>query len=86
MVKTVGRWHACPDIEIVEIEGRYIALFGWNGFAYWNCWEVKEIIDGVGFDIVKDGITARPIYAEEDLESDDFVDYIEPIGYNLEEA
>lgn len=83
MVKVVGYWWSCRDIEIVEIGGRYIALSDWNGECYLDCWEVKSIIDGIGFDIVTDGIIVRPIYNDDELESDD---YVEPIDYEIEEV
>lgn len=80
MVKVVGTWWKSRDIEIVEVNGRYIALSGWNGESFLDCWEVTELVDGLGFDILKDGIIARPVYNDE-LESDD---YTEPINYELE--
>lgn len=87
MVRTVGYWWSCRDIEIVEIEGRYIALSDWNGESYLDCWEVKSLVDGIGFDIIKDGIIARPVYSDEELEllESGEIDTIEPINYELEE-
>lgn len=43
-MKTLGTWTGSRDIEIVEVEGRPIALSGWNGEQYLQCWEVDEII------------------------------------------
>lgn len=33
----IARWWSCPEIEIYEIEGKYIALYGWNGKVYLGC-------------------------------------------------
>ena len=30
------------EIEVVEINGRWFALYGWNGEAYLDCWETDE--------------------------------------------
>jgi hypothetical protein len=48
-MSTLGTWTGSRDIEIVEVEGRPIALSGWNGEQYLQCWEVDEIISGTGF-------------------------------------
>lgn len=73
----VAYWWNNPEIEIYEIEGKYIALFGWNGEKYIDCWEVAEIIGDEGFDIKSKGYIVRPVYESkgEDLEV---------IGYEIE--
>lgn len=48
-MKTLGIQAGHREIEIVEVEGRPIALSGWNGEQYLQCWEVEEIISGTGF-------------------------------------
>lgn len=60
----LGYWWSAPDIEIHEIEGRFIALEGWNGEIYLNCWEVEEMVGDEGFGIRADGIIVRPIYQQ----------------------
>lgn len=30
------------EIEVVKIDGRWFALYGWNGEMYSHCWEVDE--------------------------------------------
>lgn len=43
------------DIEVVEINGRWFALYGWNGEAYLDCWETDEntfnVYDGKVYEI-----------------------------------
>lgn len=63
-MKTLGTWTGSRDIEIVEVEGRPIALSGWNGEQYLQCWEVEEIISGTGFGIKEDGLCVRPVYKQ----------------------
>ena len=58
------------DIEVVEIEGRFIALDGWNGEEYTDCWEVKEIVRDTAYGVKADGLKAKPIY--EEIEQDNF--------------
>lgn len=48
-MSTLGTWTGSRDIEIVEVEEKPIALSGWNGEQYLQCWEVDEIISGTGF-------------------------------------
>ena len=76
-MKTLGTWWNDKNIEIVEIEGRPIALYGWNGETYLNCWEVKEMINGTGFDIKEDGLRVRPLYKQ--IDEDEF----KVVGYEL---
>lgn len=70
-MKRLGKWWNSNSVEIVEMEdGRHIALDGWNGEQYTDCWQVGGEND---MDIVKDGMTFKPVYrfqAEElDLDS-----------------
>ncbi len=62
------------NIDVVEIEGRWFALYGWNGYEYTDCWETDEntspLVDNKIYSI-------KPIYKE--LEDDEF----EVIGYEL---
>ena len=60
--KPVGHWSGTADIPIVQIDGRIVALNGWNGESYLDCWEVKELINGVGFEFVneKESLTVTP--------------------------
>ena len=58
------------DIEVVEIEGRFIALDGWNGEEYTDCWEVEEIIKDTAYGVKVDGLKVKPIY--EEIEQDNF--------------
>ena len=52
------------DIEVVEVEGRFIALDGWNGETYLDCWEVEEIKIDTAYGIKVDGLQVRPVYTE----------------------
>jgi len=57
-------WWNDRDIEVIEIEGRFIALNGWNGEEYLDCWEVKEVSNGKAYGIKEDGLKVRPLYKE----------------------
>ena len=65
-MRTLGIWAGHREIEIVEVEGRPIALSGWNGEQYLQCWEVEEIISGTGFGVKEDGLCVRPVYKQID--------------------
>lgn len=60
-MKTKRLWNN-SNIEVVEIDGRWFALDGWNGECYLNCWETDEntfnIEDGKHYQLmpVYDGI------------------------------
>ena len=54
------------DIEVVEVEGRMIALDGWNGEEYTDCWEVEEIKIDTAYGVKVDGLQVRPVYQEVD--------------------
>ena len=67
------------EIEVVEINGRWFALSGWNGEVYLHCWETDEQT----FDIEDDQeYKIKPIYQgigepdeDGDFEQYDVVDY-----------
>lgn len=63
MIK-LGTWWSNADIEVYRIEGRAIALNGWNGEEYLDCFEVTHEINGRWFDVVCDNLEVRPIYEE----------------------
>ena len=69
----LGYWWNDKEIEIVEIEGRPIALSGWNGEKYTDCWEVAEMRGNTGFDIKVDGLEVEPIYQQVDEEEYELV-------------
>lgn len=54
----IGNWWNDKSIEIYNINGRNIALYGWNGEKYMDCFEVTEDL----FDIIKENIVVKPIY------------------------
>lgn len=72
-MKTKRLWNN-KEIEVVEIDGRWFALYGWNGEAYCDCWETDEhtfcLEDGKSYEI-------RPVYKE--ISEDEF----EIIGYEI---
>lgn len=72
-------WWSDKSIEVVEIDGKYIALSGWNGERYLDCWEVGEVKLDKAFDIKESGIQVRCIYVEYDEESD----CCDIIGYEI---
>lgn len=46
-------------LEVVEIEGSYYVLDGWNGEVWTNCWE----IDNLGNSLSNETYEIRPIYS-----------------------
>ena len=70
----LGYWWNNRDIEIWKIGNKNIALNGWNGEIYYDCFEVSDDL----LDVVSDEkIEVRPIYKDIDSIGDDFeiVDY-----------
>ena len=57
--KTVGRWWANKEIELVEIDGEVYALNGWNGDDYIDCWKCEGYTEASD-----ERYTLRPVYAE----------------------
>lgn len=77
-MKELGYWWSDESIEVVEIDGKAIALYGWNGEEYCRCWECKTNHGNVFFDAVEGHKwCVRPIY-EEDADGD-----FEIVGYKL---
>lgn len=58
-------WMNNPYIEIVEIEGEFYALYGWNGEEYLHCWKCLD-----AFTAAPDGkeYEVREICSEEENE------------------
>lgn len=75
--KVVGLWWNDEDVEVVKIDGKSIALDGWNGELFTECWEVEKIILGHAYGVVKDGLQVKPLY-HEDTDGD-----FEIIGYEF---
>ena len=75
-MRRLGTWWNNDDIEVYQIEGRPIALYGWNGEEYLDCFEVAEEIGGRLFKLLQGGLSVRPIYEQR---GDDF----EIVGYEL---
>lgn len=71
-------WWNDNEIEVVEIEGRMIALNGWNGESYTECFEVEEVVDNKAYGVKEDITTSiTPIYKE--VDEDDY----EIVGYEM---
>ena len=70
-MKNLGNWWNDKNIEIYEIEGRKIALNGWNSEVYNECFEVSEDLH----EILEKNLKVKPIY--EQVDEDDFkvIDY-----------
>lgn len=75
-MRRLGTWWNNDDIEVYQIEGRPIALYGWNGEEYLDCFEVAEEIGGRWFKLLQGGLSVCPIYEQR---GDDF----EIVGYEL---
>lgn len=71
MVKELGKWWNDKEIKVVEIEGKAIALHGWNGNEYLECFEVKNEITGTWFDIVDKTTTYNVEPIDEPIEFDE---------------
>lgn len=71
-MKKLGTWWNDHNIEIYEIEGKRLALYGWNGEEYTECWEVSEDLMDV---ISKEDITVKPIYKEVSEDEFEIIDY-----------
>lgn len=58
--RRIGYWMGDVNggIEIIRIEGRYFALFGWNGVNYGYCWECKNNRTAIG----EERYTLTPVY------------------------
>lgn len=57
-MRFLGTWWNNKSIEIYMIEGKRIALNGWNGENYEDCFEVSEDL----YEILAEGIRVTPIY------------------------
>lgn len=73
----MNTWFANKEIEIVEINGKWYALNGWNGEVYTDCWETEEPTPGTACNVIDNNIEIRPIYKE--IEEDNF----EITGYEV---
>ena len=74
-MKYLGRFWNSNEIEVYEIEGRKIALDGWNGEKYYDCFELSDnLVDVISGD---KKIVVEPIYemVDEETESFEITDY-----------
>lgn len=59
-MKKIGEWWAQKSIEIYELnDGRRVAMDGWNGEVYGDCWEVGGEYDTK---VKKDGLVFKPVH------------------------
>ena len=63
----VGTWWNDKSIDIYKIDKRNIALYGWNGYKFTECWEVANNL----IDIIANNIEVLPIYEDTKI-----IDYI----------
>lgn len=65
-------WWTGDNIEIVEINNRLYALYGWNGEAYYHCWECAD-----RYTVIDEKIeyVIKPIYEENPDGEFDIVGY-----------
>lgn len=61
-VEVLGHWWSDSDIPIVKIDDKLIALYGWNGELYTECWKVIDFKDNKGWVAGEDTWCAKPIY------------------------
>lgn len=62
-MKVLGHWWADKDIEVVEIKGKAVALWEFNGEVYASSFYVSDEINGCFFDAGID-ICVKPVYQE----------------------
>lgn len=65
-------WWTGDNIEIVEIEGKLYALYGWNGEKYLHCWECIDKYTAVDSE---EEYEIKPIYVENSDGDFDIVGY-----------
>lgn len=58
------KWWNDKNIEVVEIENNYIALDGWNGEKWTDCFEVADRHGDAFYEMVRDGLEVQPVYTE----------------------
>lgn len=75
-MKTLGTWWNSNEIEVVEIEGKAIALYGWNGEVFTDAFEVAEECNGKYYEKVDDRkYTVRPIYTLDENNDGELIGY-----------
>lgn len=72
----VGYWWNDKSIEVAEIDGMNVALNGWNGEVYTDCFFVSGEIDGIFYNNDGDAENVVCIYSY-----DEENDYTEITGY-----
>ena len=73
MKKFLGKWWNASDIDIYEIEGKRLALYGWNGEKYEECFEVTEDLLNIIDENKK--YEVKPIYQEIGTDDFEIIDY-----------
>jgi hypothetical protein len=68
----VGKWWNDKSIDLVEINGRVYALYGWNGEEWAQCW---ECLGDDYMEASEERYTIRPIYEEVDEDEWEIVAY-----------
>lgn len=71
----MNTWFENKEIEVVEINGKWYALNGWNGEAYTDCWETEEPTYGTACEVLNDNITVKPIYKKYNEQQFDVIGY-----------
>lgn len=62
-VESVGFWWNDQAVDVYKINGKFIAVSGWNGEEWLDCWQVSECVNGRFYKIVPGGdCSVRPIY------------------------
>ncbi len=54
------RWWNDTSIKVVNIDGHYIALNGWRGRYFEDCWEVAEVLGGLAYGVLQEKIVVEP--------------------------
>lgn len=64
-MKVAGCWWNDKSIEVIEIDGEYLALYGWNGEEYVKCFYVTDEVSGIFYELApgREGdCCAYPVY------------------------
>ena len=67
----LGKWWNDKNIEIYKIGRKNIALYGWNGDIYTECFEVSKNL----MDIKRKNIRVQPIYAQINEDTFEVINY-----------
>jgi hypothetical protein len=85
--KQVGYWFAGDSIKVIQLDGLYLALDGWNGEKYTECWRCAYPGKGIYTfteKVQSDDRTYEVVPIEEDeLDEDGELTQVRIVGYKI---